>query len=169
MYVLECVCVLYLYIFVSVLSQEVLHVMEFTVKHLSPHQALSQHIIHCLLLFVIIFRSSLLPPLLLYNCISSTWSLPPLPCRYIHVLFPSLPLVLSFSLSHYTHTTLLSFSILGCYFAAILYSVTHLTGLSVTVSFIFSWIISWLIILYLLLLITATYTRYTECVSIYIQ
>ena len=70
--VLECVCVLYLYIFVSVLSQEVLHVMEFTVKHLSPHQALSQHIIHCLLLFVIIFRSSLLPPLLLYYCISST-------------------------------------------------------------------------------------------------
>ena len=59
--------------------------------------------------------------------------------RYVHVLS------LSLSVSHYTHTTLfllLSFNILGCYLAAVLYSVVHLTGLSVTVSFIFSWIIS---------------------------
>ena len=82
--------------------------------------------------------------------------------RYLHVLSPSL------SVSHYTHTTLFIIIIfLGCYLAAVLYSVTHLTGLSVTVSFIISWIISWLIVVYLLLLITTTYTRYTECVSIY--
>ena len=93
---------MYIFVSVSVVTRGRLHVMEFTVKHLSPHQALSQHIIHCLLLFVIIFRSSLL---------------------------------------HILHCKL-SFNILGCYLAAVLYSVTHLTGLSVTVSFIISWIIS---------------------------
>ena len=67
-----CLCIILVHFCFSIVTRGITCNGIYCQAFKSSPSTLSTHIIHCLLLFVIIFRSSLLPPLLLYYCISST-------------------------------------------------------------------------------------------------